>query len=192
MADDLPELLGICQALEWQPMATGRRVGVISTSGGGCSLVADALARHGLEVPELEPAVQDALRDVLPSYAPTRNPIDTTGNIAGDPSLARRILGLVLASGRVDIAVVAVSALVGETARVIAADIVELSTTTDKPIVVGWMLPEAVVAEAFALLRTHRIPVFDSVRLACIAAGALTPPRARAPIPCAASEPAGG
>jgi acyl-CoA synthetase (NDP forming) len=94
----------------------------------------------------------------------------------------------VLASDRVDLAVVAVSALVGETARAIAADIVELSATTDKPIVVGWMLPESTVAEAFALLREHRIPVFDSVTLACSAADALAP--SRVPVPCTSPEPA--
>jgi acyl-CoA synthetase (NDP forming) len=175
MVDDLPGLLGTCQVLEWQPRAQGRRVGVISTSGGACSLVADELVGHGLEVPELEPEVRARLGEVLPPFAATRNPVDTTGNIAGDPTLLRRILEPVLQSRRVDAAVVAVSALVGQAANEIAETVIDLARTATKPIVVGWMLPEAAVAEPFRRLRENRIPAFDSITLACAALRGATP-----------------
>ncbi len=175
MVDDLPGLLGTCQVLEWQPRAKGRRVGVVSTSGGACSLVADELARHGLEVPELEPEVRARLGEVLPPFAATRNPVDTTGNIAGDPTLVRRILEPVLESERVDAVVVAVSALVGEAANEIAETVIDLARTATKPIVVGWLLPEAAVAEPFRRLRANRIPAFDSITLACGALRAVAP-----------------
>ena len=175
LAADLPELLATCQALEWQPRASGRNVGVLSTSGGGCSLVADHLARRGLAVPELEPEVRALLAEVLPSYAPTRNPVDTTGNIAGDPTILGRIIGPVLASERVDAVLIAISALVGAAAQQVAESLVEIARTATKPIIVGWMLPEATVTDQFRLLRAHRIPVFDSIGLACAALGALVP-----------------
>jgi acyl-CoA synthetase (NDP forming) len=170
---DLPELLGVCQALAWQPQARRSGVGVLSTSGGGCSVVADHLASRGLEVPELEQDVQARLAQVLPAYAPTRNPIDTTGDIGSDPGMLGRIIEPVLASERVGSIVIALSALVGPAAQQVSESIVDVAQHATKPLVVGWMLPEATVGDQFRLLREHRIPVFDSIGLACAAVAAL-------------------
>jgi acyl-CoA synthetase (NDP forming) len=173
---DIPELLGVCQALSWQPRARGRRVAVLSTSGGGCSLVADHLSSLGLEVPPLDDDTLTAVRSALPGFAATRNPIDTTGNISSDPSLLQRIIDPVLASAEIDSAFVAVSALVGRSADRIAGAIIDAAQRTDKPIIVAWMVPESAVAAACDRLRAAKVPVFTSIRAGCAALSALTPP----------------
>jgi acyl-CoA synthetase (NDP forming) len=172
---DIDELLGACEALEWQPQSAGIRVGVLSTSGGGCSLIADHLTDFGFEIPELSSETQEDLKLILPAFAPKKNPIDTTGTIAGDPSLLGRIILPVINSPKIDSVIIGISALVGEAATHIAKSIVEASIHSNKPIVVAWMLPESAVAEPFKVLRENRIPVFPSIGAACKALAALTP-----------------
>lgn len=175
LVSDIPELLGACQALSWQPCARGNNVAVLSTSGGGCSLVADHLARVGLEVPALDAQTRQVLADVLPPYASMRNPIDTTGNIATDARLLGRIIEPVMGSAAIDSAVIAISALVDDAAERIVDGVVDATRKTDKPIVVAWMLPEVAVSSSCERLRRERIPVFTSVQHACVALSALSP-----------------
>ena len=176
VAGDLPELVAMCTALDWQPRAAGRRVAVLATSGGACSLIADMCAARGLEVPELEPEIQDRLRAVLPGFAPTRNPVETTGQVVGDPSLFGRMIDVVLDSARVDQAVLSISTLYGPVAERVAADIAAVARTRRMPVTVGWSLPEATAGPAIAALRAERIPVFDSWSLAVAGASALAGP----------------
>jgi acyl-CoA synthetase (NDP forming) len=171
-AADLPELVAMCQGLEWLPASAGKRVGIVSTSGGACSVLADFAERHGLLVPELEKAVQGRLREVLPGFAPTRNPVDTTGQVTADPHLCGRVAEIVVSSERIDALLVAVTTLTGQSAESIALDVTELHAHTSKPMVVAWSLPESVVGSAFSILRKARIPVFDSFGLSVSALSA--------------------
>jgi len=175
IAEDLPELVGMCQALDWQPHAASRRVAIISTSGGAGSLLADMVDQRGLLLPELEPEVRAELRNVLPPFAPTRNPLDTTAAITYEPELLGRMAEPVLASKEVDLLLIAISTLTGRQAETIAGDMVRLASRSTKPIVIAWSVPESAVGPAVAMLRQSRIPVFDSFALAASAASALSP-----------------
>jgi acyl-CoA synthetase (NDP forming) len=75
----------------------------------------------------LEPVVQAELRDVLPAFAPTRNPLDTTAAITYAPELLGRMAEPVLASNEVDLLLIAISALTGQQAETIASDMVRLA-----------------------------------------------------------------
>ena len=175
IAEDLPELVGICQTLDWQPRAASPRIAIISTSGGAGSLLADMVEHRGLLLPELEPEIQAKLRQVLPSFASTRNPLDTTAAITYGPELLGRMAEPVLESKAVDLLLIAISTLTGRQAETIAGDMVRLASRSSKPIVIGWSLPESAVGPAVAMLRESRIPVFDSFALAASAASALSP-----------------
>lgn len=74
--DTLDELLSIAMVLSHQPIPGGRRVAIVSNAGGPGILAADACAGAGLEVAELAPATQDALRRSLTPGASVRNPVD--------------------------------------------------------------------------------------------------------------------
>src|SRR4029079_2252290 len=112
-AHDLNGLVAACQGLEWQPHITGRRIGIVSTSGGACSVLADFATNQGLLVPELEDSVQVQLHQVLPSFAPTRNPIDTTGQVTADPTLFGRAAEVVVNSTVIDGLLIAVTTITG-------------------------------------------------------------------------------
>lgn len=81
--DDQDELLDIAAGLVKHSLPAGRRVAVISPSGGTGVWLADACARFGLEVPEIDAERQARLRAIMPAYGSPVNPVDLTGQGAG-------------------------------------------------------------------------------------------------------------
>src|SRR5215472_8589386 len=67
-AEDQEDLLDVCFALCRGRLMRGRRVGVVTTSGGAGIWMADACERHGLTVPELSAPTQAALRALMPPF----------------------------------------------------------------------------------------------------------------------------
>ena len=139
-------------------------------------MLADMATHRGLSVPQFEASIQTRLRGVLPAFAATANPLDTTAVITYDPRLLGRIVEAVLESAEVDGLLIAISTLMGAQADVIASDLVALFEQAGKPVVVGWSLPQTSVQSAVQLLRDSRIPVYDSFGLATAAVAALCPP----------------
>jgi acyl-CoA synthetase (NDP forming) len=66
------------RALATQPIPRGRRVAVVTNSGGTGVELTDLLADEGLTIPELSGPLQDQLRALLPAYGSARNPVDMT------------------------------------------------------------------------------------------------------------------
>jgi acetyltransferase len=58
--------------------AAGNRVGVITTTGGGATLLAEAGAQAGLEFPAPSDATMKKAAEFLPSFAAKANPMDVT------------------------------------------------------------------------------------------------------------------
>ena len=78
--DEVVELVDVSLALLGQPLPRGRRVGVLSTGGGGAVMAADALMREGLELPRLSPATVEKLNTVYSRRWSHGNPIDNGGD----------------------------------------------------------------------------------------------------------------
>ena len=57
----------------------GRRMGVLTASGGACDIIADRAAAQGIEIPAFAPATAAAIAPHLPAFAQVRNPLDVTG-----------------------------------------------------------------------------------------------------------------
>ena len=72
------QALDAARALSGQPVPRGRRVAVVTNSGGTGVELTDLLADQGLLLPELSQPLQDRLRAIMPSYASARNPVDMT------------------------------------------------------------------------------------------------------------------
>ena len=89
---NLGELLDTAALLASQPAPTGRRVAVVSNTGGAAVLAADACGDAGLQVAVLTEDTQRALRELLPAMARVTGPVDTT--VMAGPGLFRRCLEL--------------------------------------------------------------------------------------------------
>ena len=75
-AGTLGELLDVSALLGTQPLPPGKRVAVLTNSGGPGILCADALEGEGMELAELSTSTHRRLKRLLPSAASVANPID--------------------------------------------------------------------------------------------------------------------
>lgn len=75
--DTLDDLFSVARLLASQPIPKGKRVAVLTNGGGPGIIAVDAAVAAGLEIPALSDHTQARLREVLPSQASVRNPVDT-------------------------------------------------------------------------------------------------------------------
>ena len=73
---DIPELIETLEIFGRRRWPQGRRVAVVSESGGEASLFADLAEEAGLELPALPEATRQTLRHEFPNFANPQNPID--------------------------------------------------------------------------------------------------------------------
>ncbi len=78
------EMLAVAAALSANALPRGRRVAIVSTSGGAGGWAADICEQAGLEVPELDPAFKAQLAAIVPDYGSAENPVDVTARVAED------------------------------------------------------------------------------------------------------------
>ena len=90
--DSLEDLVITSGLLAGTGPLPGRRFGFVTASGGACEIIADRSEDEGIEIPEFAPQTMSRLRQVLPAFAATQNPIDVTGYILIDNQLMRKAL----------------------------------------------------------------------------------------------------
>jgi acetate---CoA ligase (ADP-forming) len=98
----LEELLVTAGLMGSGQVPRGRRVGVVTASGGACDIIADRSTDEGVEIVDFAPATTEALRAVLPPFAAAHNPLDVTGVILADRGSAQANLGDVALNAVVD------------------------------------------------------------------------------------------
>jgi acetate---CoA ligase (ADP-forming) len=86
-ADNLEELYDFAKGLAYMDKPKGRRLLMISSSGGAAILGIDEAGKYGLEVPYPTEELKARLRAFLPSHCGLTNPIDLTGDAITDPTL---------------------------------------------------------------------------------------------------------
>ena len=75
----LEELLTTGAALGYNRWPGGRRMGVLTLSGGSCDIIADAASAQGVAIPDFSAQTQAAIAALLPPFASPHNPLDVTG-----------------------------------------------------------------------------------------------------------------
>jgi acetate---CoA ligase (ADP-forming) len=193
-ADDPDEAVAMAAAFATAPLPKGDRVAVVTTSGGAGAWAADALAAAGLAVPELPPALQQAIGAFIPAYGSARNPVDITAQAVRTGGLQRAI-ELLSAAPEID-AIVVVLSLASETRITIdVAALRGIVAAQAKPVqFYSYSLPSPlgrkVLAEAGLTLHTGLAPLAAAMRaLARRGVFALLPPtpaNAVTPLPTAA------
>ena len=81
----------------------GRRIGVLSGSGGECTLVSDAAANVGLEVPELTETTKTQLQESVADFGNMNNPLDGTGAMYDDEKIFPRLLQALVDDTNIDV-----------------------------------------------------------------------------------------
>ncbi len=111
--EDIDQMIDTAAAFAFNPLPRGRRVVVLSASGGGAAWMADMFAAQGLELPELDVQTRKEIDPLLPSYASSQNPVDLTAQATREVGYAR-VIEILQRSPVVDMIVV-VGSLATET-----------------------------------------------------------------------------
>lgn len=136
-------MLDIVDAFATAKIPEGPGVAIVTQSGGAGVLMSDRAEEVGLSVPDLAPATVARLREILPAFAATGNPVDVTAQFIADPSMLRESVKAVLADPQVDVAVVWLQLMDGFVDR-LTETFRQIRDEADKPFVVAWVAaPEA-------------------------------------------------
>lgn len=134
------------------PLPAGRRVGVVSHSGGIGAHLSDQLGVVGLEVPPFAEQTRQGLIEVLGERGSARNPADITG-YANSPAFAP-ILDTLMVDPGVDSWLVATQGTDELVNKIIAA-----AETTTKPVAVVWTGSQSAEV-GLPTLHSSAVPVF--------------------------------
>ena len=100
-AHSTEEMLDAAIACRPRIYPAGKKVGLVTISGGGGVLMADAAEEHGLDVAPMPEDAQRELKELVPFAAP-RNPVDVTAQFFNDLSLIDKFTALMLDRGGYD------------------------------------------------------------------------------------------
>lgn len=166
-AQRFSDLLDIPAALATGRRLRGRRVAVLTSTGGAGTLVSDDLGVAGFETPAPDAATAEALRALQTGSEAVldRNPIDVT--LAGlRPDLLRGAIRALLASPSYDALVIIVGSSSLAMPELLAGAIQDCLPESDKP-VMAYVSPHA--PEIGALLTRRGVPAFAAAE-SCTAA----------------------
>lgn len=162
-AASFEQLFDQCRAFDVLPLPAGRRLGVVSITGVGCVLTADACGQHGLDLPGLQPATVARIREVAPAWAPVDNPVDMWSTIerVGSQEAYRLLSEAVIQDSCVD-ALLIIHITIPESRLDPAAAFGRLKQLAPHKPVMGAMFgDEPAAAQIRAGMEALGIPVFD-------------------------------
>lgn len=164
------DLLNTSMALDWLSTPQGKRVAIVTNSGGPAALASDSLSLYGLRLALIEAATQEEMREKLNPAAQTANPVDMLGGANEEEYL--HALNKVLADTGVDmaLAILVPQALVNP--EKVAEAIVQAAKLTNKPVIACLMGKES-IKEAHKILHDNHVPMVDYPELTGVMFGAL-------------------
>jgi acetyltransferase len=155
------EMFDFCKAFVTVPSTIGRRVAIVTNSGGPGVLAADRGEEVGLDVRQPDAAIQERLNAFLPGHCALENPIDLTVEGTGD--WYRRALSALLEAYDAALAINVSTPYLDsmDLARGVceAAEEAASEPGSHKAVVAAF-LPEEIVAESVTYLEDHGVPNF--------------------------------
>lgn len=166
---DEGELIQAAAAFATQPIPKGKRVGIITNTGGPAVIATDILVAAGLELPPLSEKTKDLLKEKLYPEATVSNPVDVLAT--ANAGHYRACLDAMMDDDDFDcIYVNFVTPFFVDTDS-IAKEIVEVNKQQRKPIVCNLMTDKRQWTETVKILQEGGVPCFS---LPGVAARALT------------------
>ena len=178
-AERFSDLLDIPFALSRGRRLKGRRLAIITSTGGAASLLADAAGMLGLETPPPDDATAAKLKALAIEGATLdRNPIDVT--LAGvKPDTFRAVLDAVTASSTYDAVAVVFGSSALREPETAGVPLRACAATSEKPIV-GFASPDA--PELIRALNLTGVPTFAAPESCAAALAALRRASKAAPV----------
>jgi len=165
-ARTIDEFIKFPMVFAWQPLPKGKKVGVISTSGGACSIVADELEDAGLDLPNFSEETIDELEKILPPFIIIKNPMDTTAQMINEPELFKKSIEMIARDKSIDVILIVLTTALGSFAERLAEDIAYVAKTIrelGKPIIVSWLVARSYIPKPWKLLSENKIPTYPNL-----------------------------
>jgi acyl-CoA synthetase (NDP forming) len=167
VVDDLAELLWTGASLATGNRPKGRRMAIVTTSGGAGILMADQMHAQGLEVADLADSTKERIRQVIPAFGSAENPVDVTAQILSSPTSTEdmsTVLTELARDASVDGIVLALTMVTGTQAADLARLLVRIRSELDVPIWVMWLTGTDLTRDARSICRQAAVPVFTGPR----------------------------
>ena len=187
--DDVDELLDVGEVMTVQHRPRGRRVAVVTTSGGSGILAADAVEAHGLEMAALSEQTLAVLDEIVPAFGSTANPVDVTAAVMSNASLFDRTLDVIADDPGVDLIVACFCVLTGTDVDDVVASLARVAERSGIPVLAVRTGADHLAPQAGARMRAAGIPCYPTPARAVRAASALvqfsSPPASPSSAPAA-------
>ena len=155
------------------PQGFGKRVLLLSNSGGPGVLAADQAIEEGLDLPDLVPGMATALRAFLPAEAAIANPVDLLADAREDRFSAALAAALDPGNAQYDaILMIHVVPFMVDAAAIVDA-LARQCREAKLPVMHAMMGTLERQAEWFATMQRAGVPTFKDAEDMCIAAGLL-------------------
>jgi acetyl coenzyme A synthetase (ADP forming)-like protein len=169
---DEEELCQAAVAFATQPVPKGKRVGVITNTGGPAIIATDELVEAGLEMPPLSDGAAEALREKLHPAASVSNPIDVLAT--GDAAQFRAAMDTLMKEEQIDSVFLNFVTPFFVDTDSIAKEMAEVNRAGKKPIICNLMTDKAQWTETIRILKEGGIPFYSFPETAARALTAMT------------------
>ncbi len=161
-ADDVEQMNALIALHATGRFPAGKRMAVITISGGGGVVVADKCPQYGLEVTRLSEKSQESMRRFFPPYGAVANPVDLTSQIFYDDELFERALQLVMKDPEIDVAGFFYNFEMPDPEA--SRKIIKAYNETEKPLIVfTWPTGQDYAVEAKNELIQAGVPVIEHI-----------------------------
>jgi acyl-CoA synthetase (NDP forming) len=157
--DSLTDMMDVARLFLFDSVPRGKRLAVMSVSGGAGVLIADEAEGLGLAVPPFAETTLAALKPVLPAFGHPANPLDLTGNVVQNTGSIARAFAAVGADDNVD-AIVLFVGLMHSIAGAFTETLATARQEIRQPVVVVWI---GATADTVATIEAARLPVFGDI-----------------------------
>jgi acetate---CoA ligase (ADP-forming) len=169
------ELFPAAETLASLPHIRRKSIAILADGGGHATIAADKLTDLGVSIPILDQRTQKRLHKILPAGASVRNPVDIAGGADENPAVFADCAEILLHDPQVGgLLIVGLfggySIRFAESLEFVEEDAAhrmgKLVKDSHKPIIVHSLYNHA-RPHSLDLLRYYKIPVYDSLEIAC-------------------------
>lgn len=155
--ESVSELFDVAVALDYQPLPCGKRVVLLTNSGGPAALASDSIAEYGHQLANLSDLTQQKLRERLNPSAQVTNPVDMLGG--AEPTDYGEALKIILQDQNVDVVVPILVPQALIKPEMVAEELFHAWKGNSIPMICCFMGDES-VKNARNFLHEHGIPMY--------------------------------
>lgn len=179
--ENTDELFPAAESLAILPPIRNNKIAILADGGGHATIASDLLTDFGVKIPPLQGSTREQLKKLLPPNASLRNPVDVAGGTDTNPGIFADCARILLEDN--NIGGLLIAGLFGgygirfsEELKFIEEDAAhqmgKLVNRVQKPMILHSLYNFA-KPHSLELLRYYKIPVYDSIDIACRCISAL-------------------